>query len=110
MSRQPRDYKACIFGLSGPDGQIRFIGKSRWATQTISDFRSYARTGRKIGSPVYDWIREIGPENLKLTIIEKFQTTDMEIVGDARAWLIKEYLKNDAPLLNTRTAAVHRGR
>lgn len=60
-----------IYGLHAGDGVIRYVGKT---TQDPPKARLYEhRTAANGGAtpPVYDWIREVGPANVQLQVLER---------------------------------------
>lgn len=111
MEWQPRDYVQCIYAFSGPDGRIRFVGKSGYAGQALANFRTSIRRNAYPNSAVHAWGTEIGADNVRLHIIEKLMTYDSITSTERRTHFIELFSKSaspEAPLLNHYTGKTDR--
>lgn len=98
--------KNVIYGLAGPDGQIRYVGFTTSTMQyRVNNHRSAAKGGHT--APVNQWIREVG--------LHSFTGVELEIVPEgedlrekAEVW-IKGFESRGVNLLNC-TEAEHAAR
>lgn len=97
------DYKKCIYGLTGPDGTIRYVGQARYAAERLALHKLRARKGTHPHLPVYIWMNEVGLDNVKVVILEKIQSSDKTVADELETKHIAEHRSlstNGEPLTN----------
>jgi hypothetical protein len=101
-------YAYCIYGFHGPDGAIRFVGKSLYAAQALAQAKMYARLQpqRKLSA----WINRIGAENVRVVVLENIYKEDAHLVRARLAEHRENYGLNAStrkPLLDTHRQGAH---
>lgn len=102
------DYKFAIYGFHGPDGTIRFVGKSHYAAQALAQAKLYARykPERKLSL----WINTIGPDNVRVVVLERIYDSAATFVRARLAYYRNFYGLNSPkkkPLLDTHRQGAH---
>lgn len=68
------DYNV-IYTLSGPDGSVRFVGTTTTGLwKRVARYKSAVAAGGK--SPIIEWIREVGYENIVPQVVEVVTSPD----------------------------------
>lgn len=81
---RPQFPSLCVYALHAGDLKYRYVGTSKNARGRITEHRSRARRGH--AAPVYRWMREVGPENVQIVILESIMDATLLHVIEAE-WI-----------------------
>lgn len=86
-----------IYGVSGPDGRLVYVGTSKNdAAYVEHHHRSAAKAGTS-KTPINDWINEVGFYKFKVEVLE---TVTEEDAKDRQQWWIDASKESGHPILN----------
>lgn len=68
---------ASVYSLSLDGSTHRYVGKTtRTAVARLASHRKGARLGVRL--PLYEWMREVGPHRVRVTVLEECAATDID--------------------------------
>lgn len=94
------DYQKAIYGLKSTDGQIMYVGHCTYAAERMALHRQRAREGKHLHINLYQWIEQVGLDTVKIEVLEKFNTKDIETIEAAERKWIKHFRDQGVNLTN----------
>jgi hypothetical protein len=79
-----------VYGLHNGDGEVRYVGKTvKKLYDRLAAHRNDAKRG-VILRPLTKWMRKHGPENIRIVLLEEFDSREAMNAGE-RFWIAQYY-------------------